>query len=251
MERQDKRSYKCEYRTPPENKSKKRNIFAILLIVVGAVILSANFGLIPESVKHIIISWPMLLIAIGVSNMVCKGSVKSGLILITIGSFFLAYRIFDMPIKFSMIWPAILVIIGLILLFVKTRPKHDHHGYFTSETSGNYFDEVAIFGGGKKVITSENLQGGKVTNIFGGSEIDLLQADMEGDHCVIDVTMMFGGSKIIVPANWDVHIEVSAIFGAFEDKRTNFVKEVDGEKKTLIVKGTVIFGGGEVQSYKS
>src|SRR5690606_6223030 len=78
-------------------------------------------------------------------------------------------------------------------------------------------ESVSIFGGVKKNIVSKNFRGGEIVNFFGGSEINLIQADING-RINLEVVQVFGGTKIIVPANWTIHSEMVAIFGGIEDK---------------------------------
>ena len=60
---------------------------------------------------------------------------------------------------------------------------------------------------------------------------------------------LFGGSKIIVPAGWRVKIEVTAIFGGYNDKRRSAPKTDEVVERELVLRGVVIFGGGEIKSY--
>ena len=226
-----------------EYKSKKRSIVGIIFIVVGAVLIAKKIDIIPASISHIIISWQMLLIGIGAANILTKQNYRSGLILITIGTFFILPKVFDIPFEVrNMFWPAIFVVIGILMITVKNRHRFPK-GLSASE---NFIDLFTFMGGGKRKITSDNFVGGKVTSIFGGSELDLTSAKIEGNECVIDVFTMFGGSEIIVPTDWDVRVDVTSIFGGFDDKRGPVASE---DKKVLIVKGINIFGGGEVKSY--
>ncbi len=61
--------------------------------------------------------------------------------------------------------------------------------------------------------------------------------------------MVFGGSKIIVPQDWDVKVEVSAVFGGFTDKRIKSPEIERDLSRTLIIKGIAIFGGGELTNF--
>ena len=85
-----------------------------------------------------------------------------------------------------------------------------------------------------------------MTNIFGGTEIDLSQADLMGT-AVLDVTALFGGATLIVPSNWNVISEAVAIMGEVKDKRV--MKGLPETNKTLLIKGTVIFGGIDIKSF--
>ena len=82
---------------------------------------------------------------------------------------------------------------------------------------------------------------------MGGSEINLTQADFNGT-IRIDTTNIFGGTKLFVPANWDVQSEVVAIFGGVDDKRHLNGHAID-PKKVLIIEGTCLFGGIDIRSF--
>jgi predicted membrane protein len=82
--------------------------------------------------------------------------------------------------------------------------------------------------------------------MFGGVEIDLSQADINGT-VVIDATQIFGGMKLLVPANWELKSDAVAIFGGVDDKRM-ISQTYDGNKKLLIT-GFVMFGGIDIKSF--
>ena len=91
--------------------------------------------------------------------------------------------------------------------------------------------------------------GGKVTRIFGGNEIDLTSAKIQNNEPLIDVFTIFGGCEIVVPRGWDVQVDVTSIFGAFDDKRGPVDYSNTEPNKVLRIKGFTIFGGGEIKSY--
>ena len=82
--------------------------------------------------------------------------------------------------------------------------------------------------------------------MFGGSELDFTNADING-VAVCDFMVAFGWMELIVPSNWDVKTEMTAILGGIEDKRSN-TSNTDPNKR-LILKGTCMFGGVEIKSY--
>ncbi len=110
----------------------------------------------------------------------------------------------------------------------------------------DYLDTVSVFGGVNKTILSKNFKGGEIVNIFGGAELDFTQADIQG-RVVIDITQIFGGTKIIVPSNWQVVSDMAAVFGSVDDKRIKSTG-ADGSK-VLVLKGVSIFAGVDVRSY--
>ena len=119
-------------------------------------------------------------------------------------------------------------------------------GYGSNFTSEDYIDTTSIFGGVHKKVVSKNFRGGDIVTFLGGSEIDLSQAEIIGT-ARLDVTQVMGGTKIIVPAHWEVRSEVTALFAGFEDKRQQ--PATINPEKVLIIDGTSIFGGIELKNY--
>ena len=108
-------------------------------------------------------------------------------------------------------------------------------------------DSTNIFSGTKKVVLSKRFKGGDIVSVFGGCEIDLTQADMT-TPAELEVTAIFGGATLIVPSNWAIKSEAVTIFGGIGDKR-RITPSPDSPTKTLILRGTMIFGGMEIKSY--
>jgi predicted membrane protein len=111
----------------------------------------------------------------------------------------------------------------------------------------DFVEVTAVFGGIKKNVLSKTFKGGDIVSFMGGSEIDLTQADFSG-RIKIDVTNIFGGTKLIVPPNWDVQSDITAIFGGVDDKRQISGVNLD-LNKILILDGTCMFGGIEIRSF--
>ena len=66
---------------------------------------------------------------------------------------------------------------------------------------------------------------------------------------MIDILAIFGGSTLIVPKEWNVILDVFPLFGGFSNKIRRAPETKIDMQKTLIIKGLVIFGGGEVKSF--
>ena len=227
------------------HKSKKRSILGLVFITIGSALIAKKMNILPDNVTDVLISWQMLLIAIGAFNIFINKKLSTGLILISLGVFFILPKMFVIPFDVKeMFWPAIFVVIGVIMITVRNRHKTGE-----GKSSEHHIDMLTIFGGGNRKITSEQFLGGKVTSIFGGSDIDLTGAKLRDSECVVDVFTMFGGAEIAVPRGWEVQVDVTSIFGGFDDKRGPVETSLDSSKKVLIIKGFTIFGGGEVKSY--
>lgn len=123
--------------------------------------------------------------------------------------------------------------------------------YYAGSSAGgpeDYLDTVSIFGGIKKNIVSKNFKGGDIVTIMGGAEINLTQADIHGT-IVIDITQVFGGTKLILPPQWKVSSDLAALFGGIEDKRPIVQAIHLADDKVVILRGTSVFGGIDIRSY--
>ncbi|GAA4093395.1 LiaF transmembrane domain-containing protein [Mucilaginibacter panaciglaebae] len=117
----------------------------------------------------------------------------------------------------------------------------------TNYTGDEHLESISVFGSNKKVIFSKNFQGGEIVNVMGGTELDFTQADIKG-RVYIDVTQIFGGTKIIVPSHWMVVSNMAAVFAGVDDKRIRTNAPLDSEK-VLVLTGVSIFAGVDVRSY--
>ena len=227
------------------NNFDSRTFVGIIFVAIGGLLLARNYGLLEYDLFRHLISWPMLLIVIGLFQLARKAYTPA-IVLISIGLIFL----FDFQ-DWENIWPAIFILVGIsfILQWRRSSPhqKRNSNFGFDQSSSTDFIDETAIFGGRTLSIVSENFQGGKITSVFGGSKINLRYAK-PAPGCTIDVANIFGGTKIIVPEDWNVKVEVVSIFGGFEDKRGASVISRTSLGKIVIIKGTCIFGGGEVNT---
>ena len=256
----------AENRGDSSNFSSSNNSGKILggsiVVTVGVVLLANKMG---ADIPYWIISWPMLLIVIGLYILV-RHSFRNltGLIPIFIGMVFLADRIIpDLTIR-PYLWPMAIIAVGLFIIFNPgkmgrgrsgSRRWQDNAGISGSSDSGSkatsgeeYLDSVSIFGGVEKNIVTKDFRGGEITTLFGGSSINLSQADIK-DTAVLELTQIFGGATLVIPANWRLQSEMVSVFGGIEDKRVFQKEQMSEPAKTLVLKGTSVFGGLEIKSF--
>ena len=234
----------------------------VFILLIGVVLL-LKAALIP--LPYWFFSWPMFLIALGVFIGLRHGFRGiTWLILMLIGGAFLADHIYPDIYMRRYTWPLVLIILGIFFIFRPRRRWHWELGEKKSSSDSDmptdpvinpeatdskedYVNATSVFGGAKKNILSKNFKGGEIVNIFGGTELNLSQADINGE-AVIEMTTIFGGTKLIIPSNWTVRSDAAVIFGGIEDKRAMpAINESTG--KILSLKGTVIFGGIDIRSY--
>lgn len=235
------------------SKQQKNNlIIGFLLILTGIAVLLSKFELLPQLISNIIFSWPMLLIVIGVISW-AKKQRNTGNLLILIGILFLIPRSGLIPgWSINKYWPIFLIVLGFYLIWRHYKKSNEininAYNHFSQQGSieGEYFQEAAFFGGSEKSIISKNLKGGHVQCMFGGVELNMTNAEIDGQQAMLDIYVAFGGIEIIVPPTWIVKSEITPILGGFSDKR--YIKPSENAP-ILFIKGTVIFGGCEVKSY--
>ena len=245
------------------NKLKRRNkldprvVLGIGLVIIGALILLDNIFLLDFNILHIIFSFPSILIFIGILILMHGNNRVLGSILLVLGVFLIIPRIFPwIYYDKHIILPVLIIAFGLFIIFRKRFPHYKNSDGDQTETEGEYnkydtdrLNDISIFGGGQKIITTKNFKGGNITSIFGGSEIDLTNCALANKTVVIDILAIFGGSTLIVPKEWNVILDVFPLFGGFSNKIRRAPETKIDMKKTLIIKGLVIFGGGEVKSF--
>jgi predicted membrane protein len=263
---------------PPRN---GRALAGMVLLVVGAALLLRQFDFF--FMPHWLFSWPMLLIFLGLFIGAKSNFHKpSSMILIILGTVLLITD--NLSGSEHVVWPLAIIAVGLWIIMRRHSPydkdwgrryqsKWDRRFHMgptpdpnappVSDTTytevppegqagyppkgDDYIDAVSVFGGVKKIILSKDFKGGEIVNIFGGAELDFTQADINGT-IIIDITQIFGGVKIIVPANWQVVPDLAAVFASVDDKRIKSTAPLNGNK-ILVLKGVSIFAGIDIRSF--
>jgi predicted membrane protein len=237
------------YDRHPSNNTSNGLWGGVVVLIIGLVFLLRKMDL---HLPHWVFSWPMLLIVIGfVMGAKNKFQGAGWFILTFIGTVFLINDI--LPWQWQLqrfFWPIILIVIGLFMISrASTRNRRFDE---IAADSGNpsaspedFLQSTTIFSGTNKVILSKNFRGGTVTTIFGGTELNFMQADLNGE-VVLEITAMFAGIELIVPSHWDVKLDMNTVFGGIEDKRMVVPASAN---KILVLKGTCLFGGVDLKSY--
>lgn len=224
----------------------KRVVFGLLVITTGVLWMLRNMQILDEQTAQVIFSWPMLLLGIGFMNLFGHGRLF-GVILMAIGGFYLASNFYNIPLEFRQIfWPGLFIVIGLFIVF-KAGHVFRYRKFNDNEPRSNdLLDEVNVFGGSEFRVYSQQFQGGKITAVFGGSKIILSDCELaEGDN-ILEISAVFGGFKLIVPAHWNVKVEMASVLGGVADKR--MPQGAIDTSRTLVIKGSAVFGGGEITS---
>jgi predicted membrane protein len=244
-------------------------IIGLLAVTAGILLIIFNAGILPIAYKSIIFSWQMLLIALGAALLFSRPKRGLGIALILTGSYFILPKFGIEALSFLQGngWAALLIIIGMLVLYHAVfghRRRHEHcrrrfeqhfdyEQYFKAqygqfrENSHDYIKHNCVLGEGNEKINSQNFRGGEVNCVFGGAKIDLTNAQLAEGINTLDISAVFGGITLYIPAHWKVTIQQEVIFGQIEDHRPPATFEVD-EKRMLVITASAIFGGGEIKS---
>jgi predicted membrane protein len=244
-------------------------ITALIIIMVGVVLLLHQLGIIPrEFVPHLV---PMLVMLAGVLLAANAGTPNVGVVFAS-GMTRRGKRIVKSPAA-NLFWGGVLILIGLLMELNVRGITHVgweiiwplaiiaagaytlwHHtrrvtGWGPAATKSDYpFDLNFLFSGTDRQISDQDFKGGRINAVFGGFKLDFSHADMKGDQAVMEVNAVFGGGEIIVPPNWEVVLTGSGVFGGVEDKTRRYPLDPALAKKTLTIKGSVVFGGFTIRN---
>jgi len=234
----------------------------IFLLLAGFLLLAYKMG---APIPGWLFTWPVLLIAIGLFTGIKSRFHNPGsFILILIGSVFLADQSIPGIDLHRYIPPIILIGLGFLFLlrprrgrcygsYRRHRWERNNFGAYEAQNSTarvnseEYLDIHSVLGGVKKNIQSKNFKGGEIVCFMGGAEISFMQADIQ-HPVVLEINNVFGGTKLVIPGNWEVQTEISAVFGGVEDKR-NFQNSIPDPDKKIILRGSCVFGGIEINNY--
>jgi hypothetical protein len=172
--------------------------------------------------------------------------------LVLIGALFLADNFSLLHVNFNTIWPLALVAGGASML-VRVLRGGGFKGRNPFDESTLPYDtlkEVAVFSGIKRKLETKTFQGGEVTCVFGGVDLDLRRAGFAPgvQGTTIDITTTFGGVEIKIPETWRVTIRGVAVFGAYEDKSVAPRPEAGILIPELVITGNVVFGAVNIEN---
>ncbi len=232
-------------------------IAGAVLLVVGIVFLLSNLGVIyPEDVHTY---WPVILVAFGVAHAVLArdaGRRLFGGIIAVAGMVVLAHNLgYIHGDIWQLLWPVFLIFLGASFLLRAIKGGGNPWGPGGRSSGGmpgmppvtssgaNVLNEFTVFGGVRRRVDSQEFEGGEVSAIFGGVEIDLRGAATKKDEVVIELNAIFGGVELRVPETWDVTVRGAGIFGGYEDKTMPRRDPASGKRPLLVITGSAVFGG--------
>ena len=218
-------------------------IWGLVLIAAGAIFALNELNI--TSIDVFFDGWWTLFIIVPCTAGLFTEREKTGnLIGIAIGVLLLlcCQEILDFSVFWKLLVPAVIVILGLKMLFAGLfGNKANEIIAKIKQEGGKMKVGCATFSGCDINYDGEVFEGAELTAIFGGVNCDLRNAIIQKD-CAIQVTAIFGGIDISVPAGVNVKVSSNSIFGGTSNKTS-----VHQGAPTIYISGTCMFGGVEIK----
>jgi hypothetical protein len=221
-----------------------------LLIVFGSLLFLDNLGILPVSVFDAF--WPLFFIGLGaygffrscspVLRVWAGASFFAGLLL-------LLDDLHLIRVTGQTLWALALIAMGIVMLRARLNlgrvaDRFNIGSNSSSRPNVTRLDEYAVFSSVKRRIETQNFEGGELSSVFGGIELDLRWAGIStpGRIAVLEANAAFGAIELRIPETWRISMQGTAVFGAYEDKTLPPRPEPGLETPTLVIKGGTAFG---------
>lgn len=235
----------------------KKIFWGLFLILAGAYLIVSQMGYLPTvGVMRALLT--IACAAVFIKSIACMsfGGMLFPLAIVAI--------LYAKPLGITMVTPwsilaaALLLTIGLNLLFGGWKKKHRQHNRehsnewehehgekfssFESVEAGENIEINTTFNGVIRYITTENFRYASIESKFSGIKIYFQDAKVPTGSAVIDMDVIFSGIELYIPANWKV---INHLQGSFQgvSKKGKEPAEAD---TVLTLEGTARFSGVEV-----
>lgn len=212
-------------------------LLGIIFLLLGTALLLSRLDIVEVSFWGLVGTWwPLFIVAAGLAALFTVPRAWPGpVVLIAIGTFFQLVRLdlFELDLG-SLVWPILLIVVGLGLLFRFGRSSSD---------SAEAIRSTVFWWGSARKTRSQQFRSAVLTAVMGGIELDLRDADIAG-RADVSVFTFWGGVEIKVPPTWRVRVRGLPILGGWEDKT---VDPPDDGAPELVVHITAIMGGAEIK----
>jgi predicted membrane protein len=225
-----------------------------IIALIGLLILLDNLGL--HAASHLYRFWPMILILIGAWNLACKSGRVFGVVMVILGVLFQLDTLGIAHFSWGELWPLAIIAVGALIMWSSLQARKvskvvtDTLGGQSQTDPRTTLNEVAIFGGIERRITSQDFQGGIISAVFGSVELDLRDASILQEEAILEINSVFGSVELRVPEAWQIVSRGQAVFGSFEDDTKNYRTEnpANPPRKALILTGAAVFGSVEIKN---
>jgi predicted membrane protein len=222
-----------------------RLFFGLGIVIIGMLFLLDNLNIVDAHMYFHY--WPVLLILVGIAYILQSGSLGArvwGGILVFAGFGMLFDRLGYFDFNVWNLWPLVLVFVGGNLVLKSLRRNQASTSTPSASESESVVRGFAVMSGLVRSNASQNFQGGDLSAVMGGIEIDLRHASIK-EEAVLDVFAFWGGIEIRIPEDWTVVVKAIPFMGGIDDQTHAPKSET---RKRLVITGTAIMGGVEIKN---
>ncbi len=228
------------------------DIIGIILILLGVTFTIDNIFYIDIDITDLIFSLPTILFFIGLSSLKQRdrktkpylffGLAGAGWILILAG-----YSPLDLLIDN---WPVLIIIAGALIILSYNKNQRRSEKNLSDLKSGRFekLDEFIFWRGLKRNFQGIKFAGGDITVLMGGAHLDFRSAELSGEKIVLNATVIMGGIELRIPSDWNIIFTGITLFGGTDDERLRRPGFGIDWKKSVEIKGLVLFGGLGIKS---
>lgn len=219
--------------------------FALATIGTGLVFLLEHLGMLGGYAAWQL--WPLYLVLAGLMRLVSGVYVHSGrwifgLVLLGAGGVALAHTTGVAGASWPLIWPASLVVLGVILIGVvvfrvRRPPKR-------FERSSEGYQRV-VLSGRQETCADQEFTEARLEAVLGSYELDLRNARIVGGEAHIYARVVMGGIVLRVSPSWCVRVIGNPVMGSVESK---LCSSGEASGPLLLVHADVVMGSIELKN---
>lgn len=217
-------------------------VWGVILIFIG-IIIGLNTLKITDINLFFDGWWTLFIIVSCAIGLFTDNEKVSSLIGLMIGTLLLlsCQNIIDFSIIWKLLFPIILVIIGLSMIFKNNFNRDINTKMKNAKNSSDGC--CATFSTQELSYDNETFKETNLTAVFGGVTCDLRNAKINSDVYIYTCSV-FGGIDLLVPEGVNVKYRSTSIFGGVDYKNKKAGKEC---KHTIYIDATCIFGGLDIK----
>jgi len=217
-------------------------ILGIIILIIGVLYLITVLN--PEFVINYSLVWPSALV------LLCLYSIYKNKKLDMVPSIglFIGILIFGVNANiwdgnvYDFIVPGILIIIGLSIIISSLGFKKNRK-LTANKSKDGILTYNGILAGIEEKVAEKNFKGANIYAIFGGVDLDMRDIEIKEDT-TINIYSIFGGTTLLMPNNYNVKVNSTAILGGNDN---NVKNEYNDKQKTIYINCVSVFGGCEIK----
>ncbi len=223
-----------------KEKDQNRYLFGFVVVLIGVFLFIKQVGIISPLADNLwtlfIKFWPLLLLFLGIELYISNNRITGGIILLLSVSF-LFNTLLDFNF-FSVLWPILIIGIGVSLLFKEERKEEKK---VKDDTS--YLSQTLLFKDENLKVDSKNFKGGRLDMFVGSLKLDLREAKVSKGGAKLNINAVFANVKVLVPKECRVKSKGSRVIGDW----TINLKDREREEPVLNINGNILFGEVKIE----